>query len=201
MAYLEAWWKDPSPANEDKTLADEAREVFMQRFEITYAKTVETPQPTNVKQSSIWGKAIIRPLKIKNEAEKYLSEDITLHPDNGGPNSLEYWKSVQHVYPQLSRMAMDYLAIQGSATPVERVWSAASDTDTKKRNRLGSECLAALQFLKNIYRKRRAEKMTGEEKREWQEERMRQINMEDWQNDTMGTRDVKFIDIELDLSF
>ncbi|KIJ29603.1 hypothetical protein M422DRAFT_98964, partial [Sphaerobolus stellatus SS14] len=63
-------------------------------------------------------------------------------------------------YPQLSRMAMDYLAIQGSATPVERVWSAASDTDTKKRNRLRSECLAALQFLKNVYRKRRANKMT-----------------------------------------
>ncbi|KIJ29647.1 hypothetical protein M422DRAFT_106151, partial [Sphaerobolus stellatus SS14] len=63
-------------------------------------------------------------------------------------------------YPQLSKMAMDYLASQGSATPVERVWSAASDTDTKKCNRLGAEHLAALQFLKNIYRKQRVRKMT-----------------------------------------
>ncbi|KIJ46188.1 hypothetical protein M422DRAFT_97581, partial [Sphaerobolus stellatus SS14] len=63
-------------------------------------------------------------------------------------------------YPQLSRMAMDYLAIQGLATPVERVWSAASDTDTKKRNRLGSEHLSALQSLKNVYRKRRVRQMT-----------------------------------------
>ncbi|KIJ22286.1 hypothetical protein M422DRAFT_90891, partial [Sphaerobolus stellatus SS14] len=51
-------------------------------------------------------------------------------------------------YPQLSRMAVDYLAIQGSATPVERVWNSAADTDTKKRNRLSSERLAALQLLK-----------------------------------------------------
>ncbi|KIJ36169.1 hypothetical protein M422DRAFT_105461, partial [Sphaerobolus stellatus SS14] len=63
-------------------------------------------------------------------------------------------------YPQLSRMAMDYLAIQGSATPVERVWSATSDTDTKKRNRLSPERLEALQILKNIYRRRRLRKMT-----------------------------------------
>jgi len=95
-------------------------------------------------------------------------------------------------------MAMDYLAIQGSATPVERMWSAASDTDTKKRNRLGSERLAALQFLKNIYRRRRVRKMTLAEKKEWREEILRQINMTDWRDDTVGGRDIKFLDIELD---
>ncbi|KIJ43120.1 hypothetical protein M422DRAFT_99363, partial [Sphaerobolus stellatus SS14] len=63
-------------------------------------------------------------------------------------------------YPQLSKMAIDYLAIQGSATPVERVWSAASDTDTKKRNRLSPERLQALQLLKNVYRKRRLHRMS-----------------------------------------
>ncbi|KIJ40638.1 hypothetical protein M422DRAFT_146415, partial [Sphaerobolus stellatus SS14] len=51
-------------------------------------------------------------------------------------------------YPNLSKMAIDYLAIQGSATPVKRVWSSAADTDTKKCNRLSSEHLEALQLLK-----------------------------------------------------
>ena len=92
---------------------------------------------------------------------------------------------------------MDYLAIQGSATPVERVWSAASDTDTKKRNRLGSERLAALHFLKSVYRKRRIQKLTPQEKQELKEERLRQINMEDWRNDCIGTQDVNSTELEL----
>ena len=159
-----------------------------------------------------------RTFQIKTEAERYLAEDVTVHPERGGPNALQYWKvciafiefyvacsnydiqSMQHVFPQLSRMAMDYLAIQGSATPVERVWSAASDTDTKKRNRLGSERLAALQFLKNVYRQLRVKKMTAEEKREWREERLCQINMMDWREDVVHSRDIKFIDIELDFA-
>ena len=92
-------------------------------------------------------------------------------------------------------MAIDYLAIQGSATPVERVWSSASDTDTKKRNRLSSERLEALQMLKSIYRRRRIRKMTPEERKKWQEERMRQIDMDGWKDDL---DDITFIDIEMD---
>jgi hypothetical protein len=75
---------------------------------------------------------------FKNEAECYLAEPPTPHPDKGGFNALVYWQvsthfldflftlnpvhlfqSVQHVYPELSKMAIDYLAIQGSETPVE----------------------------------------------------------------------------------
>ncbi|KIJ49004.1 hypothetical protein M422DRAFT_247378 [Sphaerobolus stellatus SS14] len=78
-------------------------------------------------------------------------------------------------------MAMDYLASQGSATPVERVWSAAT-----------------LQFLKNIYCKQRVRKMTSDEKKELGEERLRQINMANWCNDTVSTRNKKFMDIKLD---
>ncbi|KDQ61699.1 hypothetical protein JAAARDRAFT_123094, partial [Jaapia argillacea MUCL 33604] len=50
--------------------------------------------------------------------------------------------------PSLWQMALDYLAIQGSATPFKRVWSSAGATDTKKRNRLSLKRLEASQFLK-----------------------------------------------------
>jgi hypothetical protein len=75
---------------------------------------------------------------LKTEAEHYLTEPPTPHPDKGGLNTLVYWQvsthfldllftlspvhlfqSVQHAYPQLRKMAIDYLVIQGSATPVE----------------------------------------------------------------------------------
>jgi hypothetical protein len=96
-------------------------------------------------------------------------------------------------------MAIDYLAIQRSATPVERVWSAAADTDTKKRSRLSSERLAALQLSKAVYRKRRAKRMTSEERKKWQAERMRRINEQEWLDDTNKYADLVFPDIELDI--
>lgn len=55
-------------------------------------------------------------------------------------------------YPVLSRMARDYLPIQGSATPSERAFSNASLTDDKQRNQLAPETFEALQNLKSVYR-------------------------------------------------
>ena len=55
-------------------------------------------------------------------------------------------------YPVLARMAQDYLAIQGSSTPSERVFSNASLTDTQQRNQLTPEMFEALQILKSAYR-------------------------------------------------
>ena len=43
---------------------------------------------------------------------------------------------------------MDYLSIQASAVPCERVFSSSAETDTKKRNRLKLELMEALQVLK-----------------------------------------------------
>lgn len=55
-------------------------------------------------------------------------------------------------YPTLARMARDYLAIQGSATPSERAFSQGGLTDTKRRNRLSPAVFEALQILKGAYR-------------------------------------------------
>ena len=50
---------------------------------------------------------------------------------------------------------MDYLPIQASAVPCERVFSSAGETDTKKRNRISPELMEALQMLKFSYKKER----------------------------------------------
>ena len=42
--------------------------------------------------------------------------------------------------------------------------------------------------------------MTAEEKSEWQEERLRQINMMDWHEDVVYSQGIKFIDIKLDFA-
>ena len=51
-------------------------------------------------------------------------------------------------FPTVYCMAMDYLPIQASAVPCERVFSSSSETDTTKCNRIKLEPFEALQILK-----------------------------------------------------
>lgn len=44
--------------------------------------------------------------------------------------------------------ALDYLAIQGSAVPCERVFSSAKETTTPRRNRIHADLMEMLQMLK-----------------------------------------------------
>lgn len=52
-------------------------------------------------------------------------------------------------------MAMDYLPIQASAVPCERVFSSSAETDTRRRNRISSLLMEALQMLKFYFKKER----------------------------------------------
>jgi hypothetical protein len=61
-------------------------------------------------------------------------------------------KHHQSQYPTLSRMARDYLAIQGSATPSEQAFSGGGLTGAKRRNRLNANAFESLQLLKSAYR-------------------------------------------------
>ena len=54
-------------------------------------------------------------------------------------------------YPTLSRMACDYLAIPGSATPSERAFSSGGLTGTSRHNRITPGMFEALQLLKSGY--------------------------------------------------
>ena len=59
------------------------------------------------------------------------------------------------VFPTLFAIAMDYLPIQASAVPCERVFSSSAETDTKKRNRISPLLMEALQMLKYRFKKDR----------------------------------------------
>jgi hypothetical protein len=45
-------------------------------------------------------------------------------------------------------MAMDFLPIQASSVPCERVFSSSAETDTNTRNRMKPDIMEALQILK-----------------------------------------------------
>jgi hypothetical protein len=66
-----------------------------------------------------------------------------------------YLNFIQHhqlQFPTLSRMARDYLAIQGSSTASEHAFSSGGLTGTKRRNRLIKDVFENLQLLKSAYR-------------------------------------------------
>ena len=50
---------------------------------------------------------------------------------------------------------MDYLPIQASAVPCERIFSSSAETGTKKRNRISPLLMEALQMLKFHLKKER----------------------------------------------
>ena len=53
----------------------------------------------------------------------------------------------------LFAIAMDYLPIQATSVPCERVFSSAKETDTAKRNRMSPVLMEALQLLKFMLKK------------------------------------------------
>lgn len=56
---------------------------------------------------------------------------------------------------------MDYLPVQATSVPCERVFSSAKDTDTAKRNRISPVLMEALQILKYSLKKERLNFMKG----------------------------------------
>lgn len=58
-------------------------------------------------------------------------------------------------FPTIFSMAMDYLPIQASAVPCERVFSLSAETDTKRRNRINPALMETLQMLKFHLKKER----------------------------------------------
>lgn len=56
---------------------------------------------------------------------------------------------------------MDYLPIQASSVPCERIFSSSAETDTKRRNRISSLMMEALQMLKSQFRGEELDFMSG----------------------------------------
>ena len=72
------------------------------------------------------------------EVERFF-ESLHSLADNADP--FAFWLDQASVYPLLSPVAIDVLAIPASSAPVERVFSTAGESTTGKRNRLSDHNL------------------------------------------------------------
>jgi hypothetical protein len=64
-------------------------------------------------------------------------------------------KTNRETFPTIFKIALDYLPIQASSVPCERVFSSSGETDTNKRNRIKHDFFEALQILKFGLKKER----------------------------------------------
>jgi len=80
---------------------------------------------------------------INDEASKYWNS--TEAAENIKP--LEWWKTHSTEYPNLSKLAIDYLCIQASSVPCEQLFSVAGQILCKSRNRLTGESVRACMCL------------------------------------------------------
>ena len=89
-----------------------------------------------------------RPVKtvVEQEIERYLT--AKRHISKTQLSLLQWWKANEHIYPRLSVLARQYLAIPASSVPSERVFSLAGSIVNKKRSRLKPALVDTLIFLK-----------------------------------------------------
>jgi hypothetical protein len=71
------------------------------------------------------------------------------------------------MFPTVYAIAMDYLPIQASAVPCERVFSSSSETYTKKRNCISPILMEALQMVKFSLKKERLNFTKGWSASQW----------------------------------
>ena len=86
------------------------------------------------------------PTSVPNPVEQYLSEPlIEFHRSN----CYDWWRDNKARFPQLARLAQQYLAALPTSIPSERVFSGASDLYDEKR--LNPEKAKVLLFIKNNF--------------------------------------------------
>ena len=99
-----------------------------------------------VKESALstWKmKRVPRP-RCKDELEQFTTSSTV---DTENPRL--WWIQHQKDYPQLSRMALDLLAIPAISSEVERVFSSTGMMVTDRRNRLKEDVIEAVECMKS----------------------------------------------------
>lgn len=80
---------------------------------------------------------------VVDEVSKYLSEPLP--PKRDDP--LLWWSNNRNVYPRLARLALRFLCVQGTSTPIERIWSVAGNILTPKRASMDTDKVEQHVFL------------------------------------------------------
>jgi hypothetical protein len=124
------------------------KQIWEQNYKLSEAESAAQPPPTSrtrrFEHSAFHSVIHSHMDDYQDEYQKYVSEK----PDDID-DPVQWWKDHERTYPQLSKFALDMLAIPAMSTECERVFSKAGYTLSPRRSRLGSDILEAGECLKS----------------------------------------------------
>jgi hypothetical protein len=88
----------------------------------------------------------------RKELRAYLESPLEPFRTLSDSGVIVWWRDHSVIYPTVSKMARDYLAIPASSTASERQFSSGRHIGTDFRNRLSPEMFEAVQVLKGGYK-------------------------------------------------
>lgn len=86
--------------------------------------------------------------QIEEEIDRFIAEPVVHRKGEEKLDPLKWWASHEVLYPRISRLAKQILAMPASSVPSERIFSLAGNIVNKKRSQLKPENLDLLIFLK-----------------------------------------------------
>ncbi|KIM54018.1 hypothetical protein SCLCIDRAFT_31420 [Scleroderma citrinum Foug A] len=143
----------------EKMVEYQSHGLVASTMDLTLQATALRPsQPLPIKLSSRYRLPTLQlrqPSSSVQTVEQELASYVTSVCSPEGTDSISFWVMSRSAYPTLYRLAMDYLPIQASSVPCERVFSSASETMMKRRNRISPILMEAIQMTKFFLKKER----------------------------------------------
>jgi hypothetical protein len=125
---------------------EQAETLVREEYSAKYEKANEKSNATSKKDSTTkddneftsFGNLSVTTCPRASEIQEYLS-----HVVENVKDPLKWWVDNKYVYPNLHRMALDYLSIPATSTSVERVFSQGRHLLPFSRNSLSSSSIQA----------------------------------------------------------
>ncbi|EJP62011.1 transposase-like protein [Beauveria bassiana ARSEF 2860] len=155
--FREKWWK----REEWIKTAKKELNVYYDRFaaatvateHVDQAETSPSSSPTSDDEFDAWGHTTDRPhrgkrRKVETEWEIWVKQ-VPSKDEMSVKNPLAWWVDRGHVWPVLSKLALNIFSTPAMSAEPERVFSDGGELITDKRNGLGDDTVEAEMMQKN----------------------------------------------------
>ncbi|KJZ75910.1 hypothetical protein HIM_04734 [Hirsutella minnesotensis 3608] len=154
--FREKWWRrEEWIKTAEKQLTayyDRFTAITMATEHVDQGETSRSSSPTLDDEFDAWGHTTDRPhrgkRKVETEWEMWMKQ-VPSREDMNVKNPLAWWVERRHVWPVLSKLALNIFSTPAMSAEPERVFSDGSELITDKRNGLGDDTVEAEMIQKN----------------------------------------------------
>ncbi len=120
----------------------EIKEKFERNFNINYKSYAVSRDVSQTLEPYSFIQSLYKKQKVNenDELKTYFGKSL----EDYSTDPIDWWNKNKDCFPNISKMAFDYITIPATSVPSEQVFSRAGDLITKKRNRLEKKTIKAL---------------------------------------------------------